>query len=147
MVIYGAWTDYTKELNVEIERMGLSQNVIFLGLVKDTHLEKLYRNAVTYIYTAPQEDFGMGVIEAMGAGVPVIAWDNGGPGRIVINESTGCLIKKDDVESFTEELIRVTRDSNLIMKMGKNAILRVKNNFSWTNHFLTIEQSLRSLIN
>ena len=147
LVISGAPTEYTNELKVEVERMGLTDKVFFVGLVKDRDLDKLYKNAVTYLYTAPQEDFGMGVVEAMGAGVPVIAWNSGGPSKIVVNGKTGCLINKGDIESFTQELARMVKDAKLRMRMGKNAILQVKSEYSWKKHFYLLEDSLKSLVN
>ncbi|HUC95246.1 MAG TPA: glycosyltransferase family 4 protein [Candidatus Saccharimonadales bacterium] len=146
LVISGASTLYTNELKVEIERMGLTDKVLFIGLVKDRYLDKLYKNAAVYLYTAPQEDFGMGVIEAMGQGVPVIAWNDGGPGKNIINGKTGFLMKRGDIESFTQGLVRMVHDTKLCTQMGKNAVLEVKNKYSWKNHFYLLEDSLKSLV-
>jgi glycosyltransferase involved in cell wall biosynthesis len=146
LVISGASTEYTNELKVEIERMGLTNKVFFVGLVKDEELRKLYKNAAVYLYTAPQEDFGMGVVEAMGTGVPVVTWNSGGPGKTVVNGKTGYLINMGDIESFTRELIRIVHDTKLNTQMGKDAILRVKYEYSWKNHFYLLEDSLKSLI-
>jgi glycosyltransferase involved in cell wall biosynthesis len=126
--------------------MGLTDKVLFIGLVKDRYLDKLYKNAAVYLYTAPQEDFGMGVIEAMGQGVPVIAWNDGGPGKNIINGKTGFLMKRGDIESFTQGLVRMVHDTKLCTQMGKNAVLEVKNKYSWKNHFYLLEDSLKSLV-
>lgn len=145
LVISGSSTAYTDELKTEIKRLGLTQKVFFTGLIKNEDLDSLYRNAVVYLYTAPQEDFGMGVIEAMGQGTPVIAWNNGGPGFSVINKKTGLLIESNDTESFTRGLIGIASDRNLAQRMGKNAILRVKTEFSWKKHIILLEESFQSL--
>lgn len=147
LVISGSLTEYTKELKVMVKRMGLGKKVFFLGYVKDKDLEKLYKNAYIYLYTAPEEDYGMGVLEAMGSGIPVVAWNNGGPSKTILDGETGVLIDFEDIETFTKKLIYLAQDNKLIMKMGKNAILRVKENFSWNNHFIIVEQSLINLVN
>lgn len=146
LVISGNTTEYTNELKVEIERMGLTAKVHFIGLVKDSDLGKLYKNAMVYLYTAPQEDFGMGVIEAMGQGIPVVAWDSGGPGKTVVDGKTGYLVKSDDIESFTQGLIRLINNTKLNTQMSNNSVLRVKSEFSWKRHFSRLEVSLKSLI-
>jgi glycosyltransferase involved in cell wall biosynthesis len=147
LVISGTPTEYTDELKVEIERMGLMHKVNFIGLVKEVDIKRLYRNAEIYLYTSPQEDFGMGVIEAMGQGLPVIAWNDGGPIYTIFSGETGYLAKNNDIEDFTHGLIKITNDKKMIIKMGKNAISRVKNAYSWSKHINLLEDSLKSLIN
>ena len=46
-----------------------------------TSCRRLYEGAAVYVYPAPEEDFGMGVIESMAKGVPVVAWNQAGPDR------------------------------------------------------------------
>ena len=147
LVISGSETEYTKELKIMAKRMGLDEKVIFLGFVKDSNLEKLYKNAFIYLYTAPEEDYGMGVTEAMGMGIPVIAWNKGGPGKTILDGKTGFLIKPNNIGDFTKKLVYLAINSRVLYKMGENAIFRVKKEFSWKNHYLNIEESLKSLIN
>jgi glycosyltransferase involved in cell wall biosynthesis len=139
--ISGKFTDYTEELKVMVARLGLTDKVKFLGYVKEKELKSLYSNATVYLYTAPEEDFGMGIVDAMGQGVPVIAWDSAGPGKIIVNGRTGYLIKDGDLSDFTKKLIKLVQNKNLNSKMGKNAIELIKNQYSWKQHLSLITKS------
>lgn len=146
LIISGCFTEYTEELKIEVNRLGLNPKVIFTGLLNNEKLKKLYKLASVYLYTAPEEDYGMGVVEAMGQGIPVIAWNKGGPSKIVINNETGFLIDPDDVEGFTAKTLELVENIRLREKMSKEAIKRVKDNYSWKNHYLTIEENLKNLV-
>ena len=53
------------------------------------------------------EAYGNVVVEALACGVPVIAYDRGGPGEIVEHGVTGWLVTADDREALTEATRRV----------------------------------------
>ena len=48
------------------------------------------------------EAYGNVVVEAMACGVPVVAYDRGGPGELIKSGSTGWLVPPDDIEAMTE---------------------------------------------
>jgi glycosyltransferase involved in cell wall biosynthesis len=147
LVITGCKTEYTKELEVEINRLGLTSKVFFVGLVKQVDLSRLYKNAAVYLYTAPEEDFGMGVIEALGQGTPVVAWNKAGPSCTNVDRTTGFLITAGDTKDFTAKLTQIVSNNIMAYSMSKNAILRVKTDFSWKHHFSVLVDTLQSLVN
>lgn len=53
------------------------------------------------------EAYGNVVIEALACGVPVVAYDRGGPGELVQNGETGWLVPADDVSALTDALQQV----------------------------------------
>ncbi|HEX2172230.1 MAG TPA: glycosyltransferase family 1 protein, partial [Dehalococcoidia bacterium] len=57
------------------ERLGLADRVRCLGLVDEALLADLYRRARCLVFPSLEEGFGLPVLEAMAAGVPVIASD------------------------------------------------------------------------
>lgn len=77
----GAMEDKLKEL--------AGPTVTFCGAVSDQELAGLYQGAVALLYPVESEDFGMVPIEAMMAGVPVIAHHSGGPMETIIEGKTG----------------------------------------------------------
>ncbi len=80
----------------------LPKNVEMLGEVSEKELEQLYGTCKGLITTSRQEDFGMNALEAMSAGKPVLAVDEGGYKETVINGKTGHLIKKPYKENFVK---------------------------------------------
>ncbi len=77
----------------------LPNNVKLLGSISEDKLIELYAQCKGFITTAIDEDFGMTPVEAMAAGKPVIAVNEGGYLETVIDKKTGILIepKTDDI--------------------------------------------------
>lgn len=78
--------------------------VSFLGWVPDEDLSKVYRAAKALIYCAIDEDFGIVPVQAMGYGVPVIAYKSGGVKETVINRKTGIFFKQYSQKSLYEAI-------------------------------------------
>ena len=65
--------------------------VEFLGNLTDEDLKKTYGNAKAFLFASRDEEFGIAVVEAMGYGLPVIAYRSGGIPEYVINKKNGYL--------------------------------------------------------
>jgi len=87
-----------KNLEFRIEE-GKSE-VEFLGEVSDVEKEKLMRGARAFIFAGEDEDFGIVPVEAMGAGLPVIAYKSGGVRESVVDGKTGFFFEELSVESL-----------------------------------------------
>lgn len=92
---------YYKKLKKEA-----TPNIHFLGHIKEEEIEKYYSNCKGFITTSKDEDFGMTVLEAMSAGKPVIATNEGGYRETVI-EGTGIKIKPE-----SKKLIKAIKKIN-----------------------------------
>jgi len=142
LVITGEVTEYTNFLIQLAQQLSLKEDIIFTGLVTDQELSKLYANSAVYVYTAPEEDFGMGILEAMAARVPVVAWNNGGPKYIVKDGETGFLAKPFDVWDFATKISKILTESSLAQRMAEEGYDRVKNKFSYESHAKILENSI-----
>jgi len=63
--------------------------MIFLGEVNDEEKKKLMSGSRAFLFASEDEDFGIIPVEAMGAGLPVIAYKSGGVKETVIEGKTG----------------------------------------------------------
>lgn len=142
LVITGAETSYTDLLRREIRERGLDQAVRFLGLVAEPELELLYRAASVYVYPSPEEDFGMGIVEAMARGAPVVAWDNAGPSMIVEDGRTGRLSPLGDIVAFGEAVLDLMLDGDRADALGRNARAVADARFSQHEHTEILERAL-----
>jgi len=142
LVITGNNTPYTDYLKKIVKKMKISKNVLFTGYIKDQDLIKLYENAVVYVYTSPEEDFGMGVIEAMGAGVPVVAWNKAGPATTIIHNQTGILVKPFSQKEFTEGIVDLIKNINKNQILGESARAHVGENYTFQKHNDILEGQL-----
>jgi len=139
LVIPGSFTAHTPNLIALAEQMGISDKVLFLGQISESDLQRLYQEAAVDCYPAPEEDFGMGVIEAMAWGVPVVAWNRAGTTVTVSDGESGFLADPYRVESYAEAIIRLLSDQKLRAKMGEAARQRVEKYFSWDRHVRILE--------
>lgn len=142
LVITGKETSYTDYLRALTKRLGIEKNVLFLGLVSEGDLIKLYQEAAVYVYTSPEEDFGLGVVEAMASGTPVVTWNQGGPTVSVVDGKTGFLAKPYEVVDFAKKIIRLLKDKALNERMGRAGWQRTKEKFSYEKHNKILEEAL-----
>lgn len=142
LIIPGPFTDETNKLKRIVNRLKLNNYVLFVGQISEKDLQKLYRESVLYIYTAPEEDYGMGIVEAMGWGVPVVAWNHAGPTVTIKDGLTGYLAKPYDITDFAEKMHEAIKIMPERAEMGKRAWNHVRDNFSWDSHINILERSL-----
>jgi glycosyltransferase involved in cell wall biosynthesis len=143
LVIPGPFTAHTPRLVELAKQLGIEQKVLFLGQIPEPELQRLYREAAVYCYPAPEEDFGMGVIEAMAWGIPVVAWNHAGPTTTVLDGVTGFLAQPGNVESYAQAVAWLLLDPALRARMGEAAHDRVVRYFSWDRHVRILEKAAR----
>ena len=143
LVIPGPFTPHTPKLIALAEELGVSERVLFLGQISEADLQRLYREAAVYCYPAPEEDFGMGVIEAMAWGVPVVAWNYAGPTVTVLDGETGFLAEPYNVEAYADSMSWLLQDPKLRSRMGAAARARVERYFTWDRHTRLLDRAVR----
>jgi len=77
------------------------KTVEFLGEVTDEEKKELMVGAKAFLFASVDEDFGIIPVEAMGSGLPVIAYKSGGVKETVIDEKTGIFFTELTVSSLT----------------------------------------------
>jgi phosphatidyl-myo-inositol alpha-mannosyltransferase len=107
------------------------RDVEFLGRVNDD--EKVRCFASADIYCAPntgQESFGIVLLEAMAAGVPIVASDIHGFKRVVERNVQGLLVEPKNPRALAAALYTLARDPDLRHDMGQAGRARAPE-FSW----------------
>jgi N-acetyl-alpha-D-glucosaminyl L-malate synthase BshA len=82
------------------------------------------------LYTSEEESFGMGILETMSYGKPVLATDVGGIGEFMQSGRTGFLFRVGKTDEFARKLLYLSKDPKRVKKMGKAASLLVRTDFS-----------------
>ncbi len=142
LVVTGARTDYTAEMEALATELGVDTRVVFTGLVSDRELARLYAEAAVYVYPAPEEDYGMGIVEAMGHGVPTVAWRAAGPTSTVADGETGFLIEPFHEDTFARRISALLANPELAERLGRAAWLHVNNGLAYPTHFRRVEHEL-----
>lgn len=84
------------------------------------------------IFCAPsrQEGFGLSILEAMGAGAPVIASRIGGIPGMVRHEDTGLLVEPENPEELSRAILRLAGDEALRHRLSETAGRLVRDRYS-----------------
>jgi glycosyltransferase involved in cell wall biosynthesis len=107
---------------------GLLDKVKFLGARKD--IPELLSRAHIFVLTSNWEGFPITILEAMRAGLPVIASDVGGVGEAVVDGKTGFLIPRGDIEVLKDRLTRLIDNPGLRVELGQAGQQRFTENFT-----------------
>lgn len=140
LVIPGPATSHTATLKALVAELGLDDAVTFLGQITEEELQALYEGAAVYVYPAPEEDFGMGVIESMAKGVPVVAWNQAGP-TVTVAPGTGHLAEPLEVADYAEGIARLLDDRQANQATGERAFAWARR-FDWERHVDTMENAV-----
>lgn len=110
------------ELKKLIQAHKLEQSVELVP--ESAHVEREYQQAAIYVLSSRYEGFGLTLIEAMGQGLPVIAFNCPmGPSEIIADKY-GKLLPEHDVEQMAECINRFLLDPKLRDEYGKLAYSR-----------------------
>jgi glycosyltransferase involved in cell wall biosynthesis len=143
LLIPGASTTHTATLRALVAELGLSEAVVFLGPIAEEELQKLYEGAAVYVYPAPEEDFGMGVIESMAKGVPVVAWNQAGP-TVTVGPGTGHLAEPLDVVDYANGISRLLDNPAENQATGERAFEWARR-FDWERHLDILQSTVREV--
>lgn len=100
----------------QIRRLGLAARVELLGVRRD--VPDLLAGAQLFALISRQEGFPLATLEAMRAGLPVIASDVGGVREAVSHGQTGLLIPRGDATALRRALQRLLADAPLRVAFG-----------------------------
>lgn len=132
-VIVGSAAPGLEHLPDELKRFcketSLDQDVTFIEFVDDIW-PLWYGTDIAVVPSTEPEPFGMVAIEAMAAGVPVVAAAHGGLLDIVKHEQTGLLFEPGNTEALAESISRLSVDASLRKTLGAQGRLRQLDNFS-----------------
>lgn len=88
--------------------------------------KKFYKRASVFVLPSIYEGWGLVVIEAMAAGVPVVMSDVGCAGEVVINGKNGIVVPVNELEDFADAVVKVLENKRLQDKYGDEGKKSVK---------------------
>lgn len=97
-------------------------NVKIAGVMPYPEMKNVVRSAGLYLATA-RETFGIGTLEALACGVPVVGWDWGGQSEIIVNGETGYLAPPGDYEALAECVVRAVKERSRLSANARNDVI------------------------
>jgi glycosyltransferase involved in cell wall biosynthesis len=107
--------------------LGLGNRVHFLG--QRTDVEQILARAQINLLVTNWEGFPLSILEAMRAGLPVVASSVGGIDEAVRDEETGYLVPRGDVEALRDGIGRLLASPDLRSRLGMSGRSRYEQHF------------------
>jgi glycosyltransferase involved in cell wall biosynthesis len=105
-----------QSIRATVQQLGIASRVVFRGYLADP--AEALSNAQAFVLSSKSEGFPRSVLEAMRAGLPVIASDVGGVKEAVSHGNSGMLVQASSVESMRAALVLLTSDRERRQRMG-----------------------------
>ena len=115
-----------------IARFGpaLSSRMRFLGCLDQSELAKVFAASDLYAWPSVGEAFGVSLLEAQAAGLPVVAGRNGGVGSVVGHQESGLLVAPGSVEAFAAAIERLLQSGDTRRRLSLGATTRIEQRHS-----------------
>lgn len=108
-----------QEIQRQIERGGLEESIRLLGWRRD--VPAIMAALDVFVLMSAHEGLGLVVLEAMAAGVPVVATRVDGCIEIIEETKAGVLIERGDTEGGAAAVVRLLNDRERLEQMGARA--------------------------
>jgi glycosyltransferase involved in cell wall biosynthesis len=116
----------------------LAGHVTHLGYVAAEEREALYERARVLVLPSLNEGFGLTVLEAMSAGVPVVASNRGSLPEVL--GGAGLLVDPTDVATIASALERIVIDDDAALRVGQAGLSRA-GEFTWARTAATLRRA------
>jgi glycosyltransferase involved in cell wall biosynthesis len=115
-------------------RLGLSDNVEFLGFISEDMLAHCYNRCDAFVLpsiSSKQEGFGIVLLEAMACGRPIISTDIVGVAEDVKRCNAGKIVGPKDVNALADAILDIITNEALAEEMGMRGRRLVEEKYTW----------------
>lgn len=124
----------------------IAHQVEFVDLVVHEKINAYFEHADLYVNPSLSESLGMSIIEAMASELAVVATRVGGVPEVVDEGRTGLLVESDNATALAGAIIDLLENDPLRESMGKAALRRVDELFSWDHISDSLLNKYRNLL-
>ncbi|MDQ3014282.1 MAG: glycosyltransferase family 4 protein [bacterium] len=120
-----------EELKAQVKALNLERRVVFAGLKPNNNLPGYLAASDIFIRPSLSEGQGISFIEAMAAGIPIIATPVGGIPDFLKDNETGLFCEVQNPKSIAEKVTMLLENPELRATLTKNAKALVAEKYNW----------------
>ncbi len=124
---------------------GLGERVFLMGARSVDEVMELLRVSDVFVLASLMEGMPGSILEAMAAGLPVVATDVGGVAELVVDGETGRLVQAARPDEMSQALEKFLADANIRKDFGQKGYNRVKKVFNIDDRTVKIQDVYREL--
>lgn len=128
----------------QVTELRLPHQIRLLGSRSD--VARLLRAADAFLLTSVSEGIPVTIIEAMGAGVPVVATAVGGIPEMIEHRVTGLLADAKDILGIAAAIVELAGDERLRKSLAESARARAHSQFSEESMITRYDELFRSMV-
>ena len=132
------------EITQELDELAPGR-AVFLGELDEAKLADAYAACDMLVWPAVDEAFGMALLEAQAAGLPIVAGKQRGVPDIVSPGVTGLLPPPNDTDAFAAAVRRLLDDDGLRQTLSRAAASRVDEQFDIPTAAAEIDRTLKAV--
>ena len=119
-------------LNNQIKKLGLKDNIKLLGFKNTDELNRLYKESSIYVMTSLEESFGLVLLEAASHGLPIISYSSALGAKEILKNDNGLLIDNRNEIEMINNLKDLMSNIKLRKEYQKKS-LKISEEYSYNN--------------
>ncbi len=124
----------------------VSDRVVMTGYMPRSEIVEYYRQSDVFAFASVTETQGLVVLEALAAGLPVVAVAKEGVADVLKN-GVGCLLIDDvQLETFVDRLLKILENPELSMKMSKDGMNYVLEHWSMNTMAYRLDEIYKEVV-
>lgn len=127
-------------------RSRLTEDVVVHGFLSKTQLAGLYAACDVVVSTSLEEGYATVIGEALGSGVPVVAWASGNAPNLITDGVDGLLLPVGDIEGLTRALRRLAENRRALEALSAGAATRGATLPTWDESAALFFATLQELV-
>lgn len=133
-------------LEAQSVALGIDGDVEFIGRVPHRQVAEELSKLDVYVALSRSESFGVAIVEAAAAGLPVVVSNVGGLPEVTLHEKTGFVVDKEDPNAACKALYRLIQDPELRQEMGLAGRERIESFYHWPTCIEAMIQAYEKVI-
>jgi glycosyltransferase involved in cell wall biosynthesis len=139
LIIAGPDFGMLETLKKLVVELGLENRIIFKGRVSESEKLQLLSEATLFVHPSLEDIFSLSLLEAVGVGIPSIAFGIEANPEIFEN-NCGFIVNKHNFESLANSIDYLLNNEDERNQISHNAIISIPEKYNWDNTVTILEK-------